>query len=163
MTKHPVKRTLFFLFFAGFLFVAHAGTALDDSFEINTRITGLHLYLEKIPGVASLRLLAENRGSDPVLIMRPRAGMLDHYRAWGGWSVRLNGPGGAFRPIVYPGASIPETASDLIELRPGEAFGVNLSLAGYVREPECQYWKYAKHTWRLFLVGQLPVSVNLCI
>jgi hypothetical protein len=83
-------------------------------------------------------LWAVNRGKSNVLVIRPRSGMVDHFESWGAWSLRVQGPGGLFIPITYPGGIPPFTSLDLTELRPGESIGVVLNLDHYINNKQTE-------------------------
>jgi hypothetical protein len=87
----------------------------------------LHMTIDSLSKPHTFFLWAVNRGTSNVLVIR-----------WGGWSLRVQGPGGPFIPFTFPGGIPPFTSLDLTELRPGESIGVVLNLDRYVNNKQTE-------------------------
>lgn len=127
-----MKRTLMILL----LVIAAALEATQPTSPPEGSESGLELTLEALPRSNTFFLRAMNQGASSVLLIRPRAGMVDHFENWGGWSVEVRGPGGPLFPMAFPGGLPPFTSLDLIELRPGESVGVVFNLDHYVNSQQ---------------------------
>jgi hypothetical protein len=94
----------------------------------------IHLQPEPAgrPAAPAVLLTVENRGETPVVMIRPRHRMLDLYGYWGGWTLTVTGPKGAMEPLPLPGAVVPVTPADCIELKAGESFGVSIALESWI-------------------------------
>lgn len=109
-----------------------AGAAGGQSSPGTVPEPGLEITLQSLPKPHMFRLEAMNRGSANVLVIRPRARMMDSLEQWGGWSLSVKGPHGRATPLAVPAGIPPVTSHDLIELRPGESVGVVISLKSWI-------------------------------
>lgn len=75
-------------------------------------------------------LQAINHTKKSLKLIKPR--FLSRYGRWGHWTIEVLGPGGKrYQPMVYPGPSAPPiAATDLVTLKGGEHFEVEIVLAG---------------------------------
>lgn len=103
----------------------------EPSTSINAPRIDLAITLEQLSGPNSVHLSATNCGAAPVLIVRPRVHTLDQLDSWGGWSLRVHGPGGPLHAFPFPGGIQPFTTLDLVELRSHESVGVILDLSKF--------------------------------
>ena len=70
-----------------------------------------------------------NEGKKPVRLVRLRASRLERCTGLFGWSISIEGSDGRYTFIPVPGPAIPMRDDDVIELLPGESFGVKVDLA----------------------------------
>lgn len=105
-------------------------TALAQSPSTETAGLRLDVAITGVPG--TVRVTLEHAAGRPVVVVRPRSGMLERYGVWGGWTISVQGDDGAFVPYVFPGAAVVPSAGDLVELRTGESIGATVVLADLV-------------------------------
>lgn len=129
-----MKKAIFLL---GILLgIITSSTATEPASPQSVPKPELQMTIDSFPKSNTFLLWAVNLGKSNLLVIRPRSGMVDHFSSWGGWSVRVQGPGGPFLPLTVPGGMPPFTSLDLTELRPGESIGVVLNLDHYINDKQ---------------------------
>lgn len=131
-----MKKAIFLL---GILLgITISSTAAEPTSPLSVSQLELQMTIDVLSKPNSFFLWAVNRGKSNVLVIRPRSGMVDHFESWGGWHLRVQGPGGPFIPFTFPGGIPPFTSLDLTELRPGESIGVVLNLDHYINNKQTE-------------------------
>ena len=127
-----MKKTIYLLVF--FFIAVSTSKAEGDSLPVNPPKAELEITLERGSKPNTFHLSAKGCGPSSTRIVRPRVHMVDYLGSWGGWSLRVQGPGGVFQPFPFPAGIQPFTSLDVVDLRLGESVGVVLNLSKYTRD-----------------------------
>jgi hypothetical protein len=125
-------KNIFYLLAILFVTIS-TSNAEEHSPSMNIPKSELEVKLTRLSTPNTFHLSVKYCGNSSVLIVRPRAGMLDSFDAWGGWSLHVRSSEGTFHAPVDPGGMPSYTSLDLIELRSNESVGVDINLSNFTR------------------------------
>lgn len=111
--------------------LALSAVAFGDDLKPEQSVTVSLQILPSNPQIGDsvrLKIMVENEGKKPVRLVRLRTGEFERHAGFFGWTVAVNGPGGKYTFIPIPIPRPPLRDTDIIELRPGESFGVRVDL-----------------------------------